>query len=239
MRKPAMPAVLIFLAMVAFTLWAYPQLPPRIATHFDLAGRPGGWSPRLFGALIFPALGLLLLLAFAVLPRMDPLRRNFPANAPVWWLIATGILAVLAAIQVLILGSALGWGLDASAVVGVSVGGLFILLGTQLGRIRPSWFLGIRTPWTLSSEDVWRRTHRLGGTLFILAGIGILAAGLVRTRAVLFVAIALGLVAALVPVAYSWVLWRREELARGSAPMEGRAQAGRPESGAESGRPRA
>ncbi len=215
MRKRVLPAALILAGMIGFTFWAWPQLPPRIATHFNLAGQPDGWSPRLVGALLLPGLGALLLLLFSALPRMDPLRRNFPANEPVWWLLCMGIMAVLAAVQLLILGSALGWALDASVVVGMSVGGLFILLGTQLRRTRPSWFLGIRTPWTLSSEEVWRRTHSLGGILFVLAGFGIMGAGLVRTRAVLAVAVALGLVAVLVPVGYSWVLWRREEEAHG------------------------
>jgi uncharacterized membrane protein len=85
---------------------------------------------------------------------------------------------------------------------------LFVLIGALMPRMRPSWFMGIRTPWTLSSDDVWVRTHRLGGKLFVAAGAVVAVSGLLPGNWWIIGAIALAAVLALVPVVYSWWLWR-------------------------------
>jgi uncharacterized membrane protein len=97
-------------------------------------------------------------------------------------------------------------------VLTVAGGLLFVLVGNYLGRIESNWFLGIRTPWTLSSDTVWRKTHRTAGWLFVVAGLGVAAVGAVRPVGfVPLLAIAAALVAG-VPMVQSYVLWRREKI---------------------------
>jgi uncharacterized membrane protein len=88
---------------------------------------------------------------------------------------------------------------------------MFILLGNVMTRIRPNWFIGIRTPWTLSSDNVWRKTHRFGGVAFVFAGVCVAASTLIDSRWGLIGAMSVAAVAALSSVIYSYVVWRHEQ----------------------------
>ncbi len=104
------------------------------------------------------------------------------------------------------------WGiqLDVSTVVPILVGGLFVVLGSVVGRIRPNWFVGIRTPWTLSSELSWTKTHRLGGRLFVLMGIALLASGFVGSAWGLLFDLAVVTGCVLWLFVYSYLVWRAD-----------------------------
>jgi uncharacterized membrane protein len=88
------------------------------------------------------------------------------------------------------------------------LGVLFSVLGSVLGKVRPNWFVGIRTPWTLSSTRSWDKTHRLGGRLFLACGIATLVCGLVRPASGVSVMLGTILPSTLVLVAYSYLVWR-------------------------------
>ncbi len=211
MRK-LLPALLATAVALVFSLWALPQLPARVATHWGFDGQPDGWSSAMFGAFLLPGMMLLLAALFAVLPGIDPLKKNYTFHGSVYFLLANVIVVFLGVVHLLVLGSALGWPVNMRLVLPIVLGALFVVIGRLLTRIQPSWFMGIRTPWTLSSERVWRKTHQVGGTCFTIAGvalmlIGFLAPGAVATKVML----AAILVAALWPVVYSYLEWRREE----------------------------
>jgi len=210
MRK-LMPGLLVLAAAAAFTAWAYPQLPPLVATHFNVHGQPNGWSSRFTAAVLIPAIVLVMAVVFAVLPRIDPRRANYAKFGPAYWTIANAVLAVIAAIHVVLLMKALGWQIDMTRVAMAGVGALLVLVGNLMTRIRPNWFVGIRTPWTLSSETVWRRTHRFGGAAFVIAGVCLVAAGFVEARWALYGAVGVTGAAALGSVVYSYLLWRGEQ----------------------------
>jgi len=210
MRK-LVPGLLVVAAAVGFSIWAYPHLPPLVATHFDLQGQPNGWSSRTTAVVLIPALLLGLAVVFTVLPRIDPRRANYAKFGTAYWTIANAVLVVLAAIHVVMLMQALGWNVDITRVVMVGVGALIVLIGNLMTQLRPNWFVGIRTPWTLSSETVWRKTHRFGGYAFTVAGLCLLAGGLVAARWSFVVGLAALGAAALASVVYSYVLWRGEQ----------------------------
>ena len=210
MRK-LMPGLLVLAAAAAFTVWAYPQLPPLVATHFDLHGRPNGWSSRFAAAVLIPAIVVGLAVVFAVLPKIDPRKANYAKFGPAYWTIANAVLVVVAAIHVVTLMRALGWDMNLTRVAFAGVGALMVLVGNLMTRLRPNWFVGIRTPWTLSSETVWRKTHRFGGYAFIVAGLCLMASGFVATRWGLMVGLGAMGAAALASVVYSYLLWRGEQ----------------------------
>ncbi|MCL6562288.1 MAG: SdpI family protein [Firmicutes bacterium] len=159
------------------SLLAAPHLPPRIATHFGINGAPNGYSNRWVGALLQPGIMLLVLLGWQGLWRLDPRRRNYAAMAPTYRWIGGLLIAFLALVQAFLLTRALGWvAWNAARVLGVALGLLLVLLANVLPRVQPNWWLGIRTPWTLSDATVWRRTHRLGGQSGVVAGLALLAA---------------------------------------------------------------
>jgi uncharacterized membrane protein len=210
MRK-LIPGLLAVAAAAGFSLWAYPLLPAQVATHFDLHGDPNGWSSRFVAAILAPGLGLVMAVVFTVLPRIDPRRANYALFGPTYWTIVNAVLVLLAGFHFFSLGKAIGWAVDMNRVAGLGLGGLFVLLGNLMTRIRPNWFVGIRTPWTLSSDTVWRKTHRFGGVAFVIAGLCMVATGLIASRWVLSGALGVAAAAAVSSVVYSYVVWRQEQ----------------------------
>lgn len=196
---------------IAASVWAYPRLPAAVATHWNLRGEPDGFSSRLLASAIVPAVILFMTALLQVLPRIDPHRENYAEFIDVYWLIVNGILLFLGAVHVALLANGVGAPVSPGALVPIGIGLLFVLIGSYLGRVRSNWFLGIRTPWTLSSETVWRETHRLGGWLFVVGGLVMTATGLLHRLASFVVVVITIAAVAVVPVVWSYVLWVREE----------------------------
>ena len=123
--------------------------------------------------------------------------------------IILSLMAFLLLTTVAALFAARGAGLNLNLVIGIGLGLLFFVLGNYMGKVRKNFFVGIRTPWTLASDEVWYRTHRLGGWLFAAAGVITIVATLMGLPLLVMVAsIAL---AGLVPVVYSFLIYRRLE----------------------------
>lgn len=217
MRKLSLGGV-AFVVAVGFSIWAFPHLPERVPTHWNIHGQVDGWSSPLAAAAILPGVMLLLGMLFSVIPRIDPRRESYQLHGGTYWTLVNAVLGFMAAVHVMVLGKAVGWNLDVAQVVAVAVGALFVLMGNLMTRIRPNWFIGIRTPWTLSSDTVWRKTHRMGGVTFVLAGLVLMLAGVVGNGSMRILGIACIIVASLVPVVYSWFIWKKEQ----EAPISGR-----------------
>ena len=201
----------IALLAAAFSIWAWPRLPEVVTTHWNFKGEPDGTSSRLVAAGLLPLFLVVLPLIFRVLPKIDPKGENYAKFSDAYWLIANCIVLFLAGVHVVVLLNAMGTPVDIHLVIGLGVGLLFMVMGNYLGKVQPNWFMGVRTPWTLASEHVWRKTNRTAGWLFVLAGLLIAVTSFVPsipTVAVMGVAIAL---AALIPVVQSYVLWKREQ----------------------------
>lgn len=202
----------VAIAMAGFALVTAEHLPSgqMLATHWNAAGKADGFMPAL-PALLFPA-GLLVLIGvlFAAIPRIEPLQDQLQASAPVLRTVWIGMIAVMAAVQLMI--GLPAWGISPPvSLIPVAVGTLLVVLGNVLPKSRPGFFVGIRTPWTITSEDNWIATHRLGGRLMMLAGVAIIAVGLLPVPPAMATTVMIGaaLAAALVPVIYSWWLWQR------------------------------
>lgn len=210
MRK-MLPALLATAVALGLSLWALPHLPDRIPTHWGLDGQPNGWSSATTGAFLLPGIMLVLAGILSALPTLDPLRKNYEIHGSVYYLLANVVVCLLLVFHALIIASALGWKVPIGPAVGVLVGAFFVFIGRLLPRMQPNWFMGIRTPWTLSSPEVWRKTHAVGATAFTVTGVAILLMGVLGGRAHLFrVLLVVAILAALWPVLYSYLEWRRE-----------------------------
>ncbi|HEX4560442.1 MAG TPA: SdpI family protein [Gemmatimonadales bacterium] len=196
---------------LAVTWWAWDRLPPHMATHWDASGRVNGYSPRTFGGLFAPGLIVLLTLLFQVLPMLDPRRQNYEKFIHTYWVIANSVGLFVGVVHVMVIVNALGYPVAMSRIVPLGLGILFIALGNVLPRVEPNWFVGIRTPWTLSSDTVWRRTHRTGGWTFFLAGCALVVEGMIP-QGTYWPALVVTIAAAgLIPVIQSYVLWKGEQ----------------------------
>ena len=198
-------------AMALFSLAVYPLLPERIPVHWGLSGDVDGWTAKWPGAFMAPALALGIWLLLQVLPKVDPRRRNYERFQETYWVLVNVIIGFIGLVHVLSLGTALGWPIAVPRVILVLVGLLFVALGNYLPRLRPNWWMGIRTPWTLENDRVWRDTHRLGGKTFVVAGLLMMIAAFLPPALALAAMVGAMLLGAGVPLVYSYVLWRREQ----------------------------
>jgi uncharacterized membrane protein len=205
---------LLLAAMWAFALAVYPDAPERIPTQWNLRGQPAAWGGR-SAVFLLPAIATAVAaLLVLVLPRIDPRRANWEKFRAELWVIVSVLLLFTAWLEAVTLGSALGWSVNQGRAMLGGVGVLLVLIGNYLPRIRSNWFLGIRTPWTLTSERVWRETHRVGGRAFVAAGLVMTLASLTPAPVADIASMTAVGVAAVLPVAYSYFAWRREAAGR-------------------------
>lgn len=203
--------IIFIAAATIFSALVYSRLPEMVATHYDARMQPDGWSSRATAAFLLPLFALVMLGVFHVLPRIMPRRANFERFDDTYWTIVTLVIAFMCAMHVVVLGKALGWPVDMPAFIFLGIGSLFVILGNLMPRVKQNWILGIRTPWTLDSETVWRETHRIGGRTMVAGGIVTMSATFFPAEIQPWIAMAGLAVGAFIPLVYSFVLWRREQ----------------------------
>jgi len=204
--------VVLALAGAAASLAVYRRLPETMAVHWGFDGNPNGWMPRAFGASFGPVFLLVLWQVMRVLPRIDPREPNYARFADAYDTIVAAALLLVLATHGIVLAIALGYHVPVSRVVPALVGGLLLVIGNVMPRMRPNWWFGVRTPWTLSSDRVWARTHRLAGFSMAAAGVvTIVSALLLPARLGLPVLIAAVVAATIGPALYSYLTWKREQ----------------------------
>lgn len=200
----------LILTSAGLSIWAYPHAPPIVPTHWDAAGHVNGYMSKLWGIWLWPIILLGIWLLIIILPAISPKGFRLEQSANVLNLIVVAVMVTEFIASVVVIRSALGMPAPPSGFMLVLVGVLFLIIGNFMGKMRKNFFMGIRTPWTLASDEVWLRTHRLSGWLFMLGGITFLVCGLAGVgSAAPIMAVVVGLV--IVPIVYSYVIYRRIE----------------------------
>lgn len=161
--------VLITLSPLAYLGYTWDQLPQVVATHFDLSGKPNGWSDKTTLIYLIGGLGLGMYLLMLVLPKLDP-KKKLEEMGSKYFSLRLILAFFFCMINGYIVYSALHTSVDASILFAL-LGGLFAMLGNYFQTVRPNYFVGIRTPWTLENETVWKNTHKLAGRLWMIGGI--------------------------------------------------------------------
>jgi uncharacterized membrane protein len=190
---------------------AYPSMAERVPTHWNMQGEVDGWSSRFVVAWVIPLVMATMLVIFRILPHIDPRRANYEKFRGAYDAIVITIMVFMTGLHMLLLASATGSEVPIARVIPAAVGAFFMVLGVLLPRAHPNWFIGIRTPWTMTSDVAWERTHRLGGTLFLLSGVLTVLASVVTPRQAAWVLIVSASVTGVTVIAYSFVVWRREK----------------------------
>ncbi len=151
----------------------YSRLPEQIPSHWGFSGEANGWEPKLIGAWMVPLIALVMSLALPFVRRLDPKQENYARFERAWLLIQVTMVAFLAYVYGLQLYASLhpASGLDVGRAILGGTGMIFASLGNLFGKLHRTYFVGIRTPWTLSNDEVWRRTHRLAGWLWVTGGL--------------------------------------------------------------------
>jgi uncharacterized membrane protein len=213
----------VIAAMWVATAVSWSRAPQRLPVHWNLHGAVDRWGGREEALLVMPLMVIPLYLILTFLPRMDPGRANYERFAGAYRLVKMAVLAFMAVLHLHTLAPIYGIKTDAARVGGLCGGLLILLLGGVMGKLRPNWFVGIRTPWTLSSKLAWTRTHRLGGWLFLGTGLVVTVVALAAPRSAL-PAMMIGLVgSAAITIVYSYLVWRGDpdrQSPAGTSPAE-------------------
>lgn len=200
--------ILVLVATVAVTVASYPQLPDTVVSHWNAAGEADGSLPKFWGLALIPLLMIGFSGLFALLPRIDPLMSNYQKFQGYY----EGFILIMAlfffAIQMQVILWGLGMRVSPNLAMPLAIGMLFIYIGFLIEHAEPNWFVGIRTPWTLSSGQVWKKTHDLGGKLFKIAGVISCAGILFQNYAFVFIILPV-LAVSVITVVYSYLEFRK------------------------------
>src|SRR5688572_13900747 len=205
--------VLILATMLGgISLWN--RLPDQMASHWNVNDQVDGYMPKFWGVLLMPLIALGMFLLFLVIPNIDPHKANIAQFRDAFNLFIVLIVGFMLYVYTLTLLWNLGYtdfGLGKAMMPALGV--LFIFIGYMIHKAKRNFFIGIRTPWTLSSDRVWDETHRIGAILFIISGVLSLFGSFFGGPIAFVLLIVPLLGSTLFLVIYSYVLYRRETTA--------------------------
>lgn len=208
-------AMLFVIALsLAAGAYAYSLFPETVAVHWDIEGNADGFAPRELGAFLMPSLLLLLLAMFIGIPLIDPLKANIGSFRSEYLRFGLIIMLFLSIVHIQAISWNLGTRVSFGMTMPVLLGALFIYLGHFLPQTKRNWSIGIRTPWTLSSDEVWEKTHDFGSKAFMAAGALMMLGVLLPAQAFLII-IVLAVITALGTAAYSYFAYRESGIKSG------------------------
>lgn len=200
-------AILILLGVAAGVL-LYNRLPDPVASHWSERNVVDGYMPRFWGAFMMPVVAAGMFLLFLLIPQIDPLKANIATFREYFNTFIVLFTVFLLYMHGLTLAWNLGYQFNMGSAMLPALGLFFFYAGVLIGKAKRNWFIGIRTPWTLSNDKVWDETHRIGAILFKVSGILALIGAFFGQYAIWFMVPLLG--SALFLVVYSYVLYQRE-----------------------------
>ncbi len=202
---------IVFLAVCAMSLYAQLTLPmdAELAVHWGPSGEADGFASKLFALWFMPGLILVIGAIFVAIPFIEPRKGHLLQSSALYVTIWIGVLLVEGAAHSFIVLTALGFDLPVAQGIMAMVGLLLAVIGNLLGKSQSNFFMGIRTPWTLSSNEAWDKTHRLAGRLWVVGGLAIAVLSfLVPLELAVYVVIGIAGVITVIPLAASYVFWR-------------------------------
>jgi len=215
-RLYAILSIVLTLGALAVTLALYPHMPEKIPTHWNIEGKIDGYGDKAFAAFLMPSVVLGLMALFAALPWLSPKQFAVDTFRSTYWFIVLVITAAMIFIHGLTMWAAMaGRPVDITKPLLAGILVMFGVMGNVMGKVRRNFYVGIRTPWTLASERVWNDTHRLAARWFVAAAaLGLVVVILpIPLPALVITTIVLIMSAALGPVVYSLVHYKRLERA--------------------------
>jgi uncharacterized membrane protein len=211
MKTRNIQILIVGLILISFLMGAYlyPNMPEKMASHWDANGRVNGYMPELWGLFLLPVISAVLLLAFMLIPKIDPLKANIEKFRGHFDLFVLLLFVFLLYIHMLTLLWNIGYRFNFIQYLAPALGMIFYYSGVMIESAKQNWFIGVRTPWTLSSEVVWDKTNKLAGKLFKVAGV-LAAMGVVFPKYAIFLILVPLILAAVYPIIYSYQKYQQE-----------------------------
>lgn len=195
--------------LAAYVAWMYPSLPDPMPTHWNAAGEVDGWSSKPLGAAIIGGMALYSFLIFKIIPVISPRGFRTESFRGTINILMTATVTFSCIVGIGAIRGAMDDSINNSTFMSVAVGMLLMVMGNFLGKVRKNFFLGIRTPWTLASDEVWAKTHRLGGWCLVVSGLFMIVMAIVGGN-ILWALYAMA-AGGLIPVVYSYFAYQNIE----------------------------
>ncbi len=190
--------------MIAF-FWG--QIPETIPTHWNIHGEADSFGSR-WSIFILPVVNIAVFLLFLAIPKIDP-KKKIEQFGKTYHVLVSVMVGLFFLIFCILLLTILGMIDNSTNWIMYLLIGLFLLIGNYLGKLRPNYFMGIRTPWTLENEEVWIKTHRFGGKLWVIGSIVMLLLSFFVTGTAFVVAFSIyAATIGLVPIVYSYLRYK-------------------------------
>jgi len=210
-RTTTIIVLLLLVAATAAGLLLWNRLPNQMASHWDINDQVNGYMPKVWGVFLMPLISLGMFVLFLAVPAIDPLKANIAKFREAFNLFIVLIVAFMLYIHGLTLAWSLGnTGFKMSTSMLPAMGLLFIFLGYMLRKAKRNFFIGIRTPWTLSSDSVWDKTHQLGAILFTASGVLAFLGGIFGGMTAFWFLFVPLIGSTIFLLFYSYVLYQRE-----------------------------
>jgi uncharacterized membrane protein len=209
MRKTTLAVAGLVLLSFILSIYFYPQVPENMATHWNSQGEVNGYMSKFWGLFFTPAVITGIAALFLIIPRIDPKKENIEKFRKYYDGFVILFLLFMVSVHLQILLWNVGIQISPNIVLPAGTGLLFYYIGILIENADRNWFVGIRTPWTLSSDRVWKKTNQLGGKLFKLAGIVAILGTFFSKLAVFFIVLPVLLVAGFT-VVYSYLEYQKE-----------------------------
>ena len=170
MKKIRIVILLIIVASFLAGFYLYPYMPEKIASHWNIQGDVDGYMSKFWGLFLMPIISLAMFLLFLFIPKIDPMKENIKKFREYFDIFILLLIVFFLYIYILTILWSFGWRFNMSQLIAPAMGVIFFYAGELIGKSKRNWSIGIRTPWTLSSEAVWDKTHKLGAKLFKISG---------------------------------------------------------------------
>ena len=209
MKKHVFPLGITLLTLVAWVI-ALPHLPATMPIHWGANGEADGFATKINAMILTVGIMVLIYFIIAFVPRIDPRKENYKYFSKTYNIVLNAVLLLFFFVNMSTILQGLGYNVPMSYIAPIMAGLVFIIIGNYLQRVRSNYFMGIRTPWTLSNETVWKKTHRLSGKLFFIGGLLILISAFLPDGYKSVIMWGSIVLCVAVPYLYSYVAYKKE-----------------------------
>ncbi|MGV8163034.1 MAG: SdpI family protein [Candidatus Nanoarchaeia archaeon] len=213
MRKYLVYSAILIILSFLIGAFLYSQLPETLATHWDAKGDVNGYMSKFWGLFLLPIICVVLFPLLVFLPKLDPLRKDMEGFRDHYDFFIALLFSFMFYLHLLTLLWNTGFKVNMIVCLIPAFSLLFFYIGAILEKSKRNWFLGIRNPWTMSSDFVWEKAHKLGATLFKISAIVMLLGVLIQNLAFIFIIVPV-ILTSIITIIYSYLLFREQEMAK-------------------------